>query len=300
MEFRKYQHVERLGTSEVDGIEFGECVIMPKLDGTNASIWLKDNGELGFGSRNRELSLEKDNAGFMKAMLNDERMYKYFKKHPTHRLYGEWLVPHTVKNYDDAAWKKFYVFDVTVDVGEGVEYIPYSVYKPLLEEFNIDYIEPLAIVNNPSKLDFYEYLDKNVFLMKDGVGEGIVIHNYGFHNQWGRQTWAKIVTSEFKTKHSSNDMFEHKEKAIIEIIEGKIVDEYVTEAFVDKEYSKIVNEENGWQSKFIPRLLNTVYHCLITEEMWNIVKQYKNPKIDFKLLQNLCTQKIKTVKSELF
>ena len=36
-EFKKYQHVERLGTSEVQGIENGMCYVFPKIDGTNAS-----------------------------------------------------------------------------------------------------------------------------------------------------------------------------------------------------------------------------------------------------------------------
>jgi len=34
MEFRKYQHIERFGTDEVDGIEFGKCYIFYKIDGT--------------------------------------------------------------------------------------------------------------------------------------------------------------------------------------------------------------------------------------------------------------------------
>lgn len=297
--FKKYQHVERLGTDEVEGIECGECVIMPKIDGTNSSIWLDDNGNICCGSRNRELSLDKDNAGFMEYILNNDKFKLYLEKHPNHRLYGEWLVPHSLKTYKDDAWKKFYVFDITVDNEDGgFEYIPYQVYKPLLDEFEIDYIEPLAIVNNPDILSFYDYLDKNDFLIKEGTGEGIVIHNYGFYNKYGRQTWAKIVTAEFKKVHKSNK--EVKGVAPIELLEGQIVDNYVTSALVEKEYSKIVTANEGWNSKLIPMLLNTVYHTLITEEMWNIVKKYKNPKIDFRVLQNLCYSKVKQIKQDLF
>lgn len=300
-EFRKYQHVERLGSEEVEGIEIGTCVIMPKIDGTNSSIWMKDDGTLGFGSRNRELSLDNDNAGFMAAMINDERIKNYFKAHPNTRLYGEWLVPHTIKNYENSAWRKFYVFDITfynVLDTENEAYVPYNIYQPWLEELGIDYIKPLAIVTNPSVLDFYEYIDKNDFLMSDGTGEGIVIHNYGFYNKYGRQTWAKIVKAEFKQKHSGYKT--KKDIATIELLEAEIVNKYITAALVDKEYSKIKTEENGWSSKYIPRLLNTVFHCLITEEMWNIVKDYKNPKIDFKVLRTLCIDKVKELKQEIF
>ena len=61
--FVEYQHVAKLGTTEVEGIENGTCYVFPKIDGTNASIWY--DGKVRFGSRKRELSLDFDNAGFM-------------------------------------------------------------------------------------------------------------------------------------------------------------------------------------------------------------------------------------------
>jgi hypothetical protein len=60
MDFKKYQHIERLGTTEVQNIELGECYVFPKIDGTNASVWL-NNGEVQAGSRNRHLSFDSDN-----------------------------------------------------------------------------------------------------------------------------------------------------------------------------------------------------------------------------------------------
>ena len=49
MEFKKYQHVERLENEEVRGIENGICHIYPKIDGTNASVQM-DNGTVKAGS----------------------------------------------------------------------------------------------------------------------------------------------------------------------------------------------------------------------------------------------------------
>jgi len=301
MEFRKYQHIERFGTTEVDDIEIGTCYIFPKIDGTNSSVWLGDDGDLHAGSRTRELTLEKDNAGFFAAAKENANLHAYLLKHPTHRVFGEWLVPHSLKTYRDDAWHKFYVFDVAVDADNqtGLEYLPYDVYKPLLDEFKIEYLAPISIIKNGGFENFIRCLEQNVFLIKDGegVGEGIVIKNYDFYNRYGRQTWAKIVTSEFKEKH-------HKEMGapIVEnkIVEQEIVDQYITSAFVEKEYSKIVNDNDGWTSKMIPQLLSRVFYGLVTEEMWNIVKAFKNPKIDFKTLNTITISKIKSVKSEIF
>jgi hypothetical protein len=300
MEFKKYQHLERFGTSEVDGIELGECLVFPKVDGTNGSIWL-DGGVVKAGSRNRELSVDKDNAGFYSYILSNSKFKSYLEKHPTHRLYGEFLVPHTLKTYRDDAWRKFYVFDVVIDRGEdGVEYIPYSIYQDLLEEFDLDYIPPLCIIKNGSYDNFIKSLEANNFLIKDGYGsgEGVVLKNYDFYNKYKRQTWAKIVTSEFKEKHykaMGSPVVEAKE-----IVEQQIVDDYCTEAFIEKEYAKIVNDNEGWKSKMIPMLLGRVYSELVKEEIWNILKQYKNPKIDFKTLHALVVRKIKQIKPVIF
>ena len=293
MEFKKYQHIERFGTDEVDGIEIGKCYIFPKIDGTNSSVWI-NNGELKAGSRNRELTLEKDNAGFYAWVLSNKEMFMpYFEKHPTHRLYGEWLVPHTLKNYRDSAWRNFYIFDVATD-GENdtVEYLPYDIYKEFLEEFSLEYIVPQKIITNPTIDDLNWELEQNHYLMakSDDVGEGIVIKNYDFYNKYHRQTWAKIVRSEFKERHYKTMGTPEK---VTKLVEEEIAQEFVTTALVEKEKSKIENECGGWSSKYIARLLSVVYYSIINEDMWHIVKKYKNPKIDFKLLNNFIIKEIK-------
>ena len=294
--FKKYQHVERYGNLEVEEIDVGITFIFPKIDGTNSSAWL-DDGQICGGSRNRKLSLENDNAGFLAWLITQPNIIQYLLDNPTHRLYGEWLVPHSLKTYRDEAWRKFYIFDVVIDGEEKPEYIPYEIYKEKLEEYKIDYIPLLCKVKNGNYDKFINQLEKNVYLIQDGkgLGEGIVIKNYEFYNKYGRQTWAKIVTSEFKEKHMhSFDV----PTLTTSYVEERIIDEVLTEAFIEKEFSKIAVD--GWDNKMIPKLLGVVWHEFVTDEIWNIVKKYKNPKIDFKLLQRFCTQKIKEVKKELF
>lgn len=302
IEFHKYQKLRRFGTVDVDGINVGECFVFPKLDGTNASVWLGENGKVKAGSRNRELSLDSDNAGFYNQIINDKNILSYLQAHPTHRLYGEFLVPHTLRTYREDAWRKFYIFDVTIDTNDEamVEYITYDEYKPLLDEHKLEYISPIAKIVNPSYERLVELLDENKFLIEDGkgVGEGIVIKNYSYRNKFGRVNWAKLVTSEFKEKHNRTMGYsEIKEK---KMVEEDIVNQFCTEAFIEKEYAKIVNEKEGWRSQYIPMLLNKVYYELITEEVWNILKKFKNPKVDFGTLKHLVTDKIKRVKQDLF
>jgi hypothetical protein len=297
MEFLKYQHIERLGTAEVEGIENGTCYVFPKIDGTNSQLWYdnsKGNERIRAGSRNRELSLEKDNAGFFNWACGRSIFFAFFAKYPNLRLYGEWLVPHTLKTYQDTAWRNFYVFDVM----DGEKYLPYEQYKTILEEFDIEYIPPICKVNNPTYERLIEQLEKNGYLIKDGegTGEGIVIKNYEYKNRFGRIVWAKIVKNEFKAKHQKADVCELRES---KLVEQEIVDKFVTLALIEKEKAKIEND-NGWSSKNIPQLLGVVFYCLVKEDCWNFVKEFKNPTIDFKRLSFMTTQKIKELMPDVF
>lgn len=296
MTFYKYQHIEKIGTIETEGIEKGMCYIFPKLDGTNGSIW-RDGDFIKTGSRKRELGIDSDNAGFCKWVSDQECFDEFFNKYPDLRLYGEWLVPHTLKTYRDDAWRKFYVFDVM----EQDRYLTYEEYTPILSEFEIEYIPAMCKIKKPTHEKLFELLDKNIFLIKDGQGsgEGIVIKNYYYKNRFGRVTWAKIVKNEFKDKLSKNEMFGVSEIKCKFEIEQKIIDKFVTPHLIEKEYSKIVNE-SGWSSKFIPKLIGVVFYCLVKEEMWNILQEFKKPAIDFKKLNGLCTEKIKEIKPEIF
>jgi len=299
LKFEKYMHIEKFKNEEVEGIEFGKCYIFPKLDGTNASVWYDD--EVCAGSRKRQLFIgkESDNAGFCNYVLNDGHNLRNFVTKNKHlRLFGEWLVPHTFKKYKDYAWYKFYVFDVYSELNG--RYLKYEEYKQLLDDFNIDYIPPLCIMENPTETNLYNELKNNCYLVKDGYscGEGIVIKNYDFKNKFGRITWAKIITKEFRDTHGRNNPTNIKKNK--HTVEQEICDNYITDHLVNKVHAKIVNEMNGWNCNYIPRLFSTVYYDMINEEMWDIVKKYKKPTIDFKRLNSLVIQKIKEIKTELF
>lgn len=295
-EFIKYPHLERFGTDEVDGINIGTCYIFPKIDGTNGSLWL-DQGELKAGSRNRKLTLDNDNQGFYAWALQQDNIRHFLEANPLLRLYGEWLVPHSLKTYRDDAWRNFYVFDV-VDDSTG-DFLPYNEYKVLLDEFRVEYIPCTLKSNNPDYEILVKATENNRFLLKEneGVGEGIVIKQYGFKNRFGRTTWAKLITNTFKDKH-----IKEMGGAVVDLkmVEEEIANEFITQHTVDKVVEKIRNDQGSFGAKDIPRLLHTVYHELVVEELWEAIKKHKNPKIDFKILNQFSIKRTKELKRELF
>jgi len=296
--FRRYTHIERFGNDEVQGIELGECYIFPKIDGTNASVWSDKMGHIQCGSRNRHISLEDDNQGFCAYIKDNKEIMSYMSSYPNHRLYGEWLVPHSLKTYREDTWRRFYVFDVYDNNSEN--HLTYNEYHENLQNFNIEYIPPISIIKNASHDNLIRELEKNVYLVVDGKGngEGIVIKNYKYRNRFGSNKFAKIVTSAFKEKHSKE-----MGPSIIKgekMIEQEVIDAFLTKELVDKSYAKIVNERSGWSSKYIPHLFGLVYYDLINEEIWNIIKKLKSPTINFKTLHSLAILEIKTLRAELF
>lgn len=293
----------RLGASGTEGILEGEVYIQSKIDGTNSSVFLNEDGTIGCGSRRRNLNKFEDNQGFYNHFSKNENIKKYLEKHPTHRLFGEFLKPHSLRTYIDTAWDKFYVFDVCIDDSEDeMNYLSFDEYQPLLEEFGIDYIPILAKLTNPTIEQLTEIMNQNTYLIKEncGCGEGIVIKNYNYRNKYGNIVWAKMISSEYLDKRSKTN----SEKVNAMPVEVKISHRFATDALIEKEYQKIINGDNfdpiTERRRIIPCLLQTVYNSIIEEEMWNIIKDYKNPTIDFKRLQKEITNRIKIYKSDLF
>lgn len=294
--FLKYLHLERYGTDGVDGITLGECHIFPKLDGTNASFWCDSNNVMHYASRNRELSIHEDNAGFVNWAITQDKLTQLAKDFPNHRFYGEWLVPHSVKGYRDDAWRQLYLFDVLKPDGT---FMHYDEYSSILQERGINFIPCACKATNPSYEQLIKLVQENKFLMVDGqgFGEGVVIKQYGWVNRFGDTTWAKLISNTFKEAHIRTM---GGQVTVNSVLEEEIVDEFVTPHLVEKTIAKIRNTDGKFEGKSIPKLLGLVYYDLIVEEMWEIVKKHKNPKIDFKTLNHCVIAKVKQIKPELF
>jgi len=221
------------------------------------------------------------------------------------RLFGEWLVPHTFKNYRGEAWRRFWVFDVWGE--ETQRWIPYDEYAPLLIDAGLDVIEPIARVVNPTEEQLRKLAETNTYLVQDGAGpgEGIVLKRYDFVNRYGRPAWAKIVRNEFKEENRrAFGVAEIGEEFQVEIA---IAQEFVTPMLVAKERAKIelsladgVQQEIVDRRVLIPRLLETIYHCVVTEELWAALKKYKDPTIDFRKLRRHVIAQTKSLAKDLF
>lgn len=296
-EFKEYQHIERIDTEEVAGILEEECYIFPKLDGMQTSVWY-DGETLRCGLHHKELTPEneKDGRGFWSYVFTSSKYHLFFMKHPNYRLFGEWLVRHSTV-YALLAHDKFYIFDV-MDTETG-RYLPYEEYIKLLRPFLLDYIPVICKHTNPSIEQLKEIAETKTDFCIPGegcLGEGIVIKRYDFVNKYGSVTWAKLVNMQPEGMRNT----QRAVKTDAGPVEEYLVEKYCTEHIIQKVYDKITDEGDGWHSKCIPELLGRVKHDVITEEVWSMVKEFKNITIDFGLLQRLIIIRVKALRSELF
>lgn len=283
--YRSYQHLEKLQKDCVKDIVYSaKYIIQPKLDGTNGSIWFDtDTNSVQCGSRNREISIQQDNAGFAKYILTSEdeeivSLRKFVTEHPQYIIYGEFIgVPGhkklgTIKSYLENG---FFVFDV-YDT-EKEKYLPYQEWYDMIYPYS-RCIPTIGVETSPLTIEelIEKYKDKTSYnLPESQPGEGIVIKaEPAYHDSYGNLQIGKIVFDEFiKTKSQPKKVPLTSDEAI-----AQFCDSVLTDAFLEKELNKIyiamdidaLEGNKGAMSRFIMTVVNTV----MEEEFWGYFKKH--------------------------
>lgn len=288
MEFRVYEKIHRLGKEETDGYLLGTISVQEKVDGANTSIWLKD-GEIRCGSRNNDVTEGSFN-GFVEYAKNHEGIKRFFERNPEWRLYGEWLVRHTIA-YNETAYKKFYLFDILMgEDGDGKPmYMDANQVRVMAETYDIPSVPFLGKFTNPTLEQLTKLVGKSEF---GDRGEGVVLKNPNFVNKFGDFCYAKMVTQQFKEDNAI--VFGGNNKHSDTYWEMYVVNKYVTLPRVKKVMDKIQPTiDERIDMKHIPMICSSVYHDLITEEAWDIVNKVQS--LNFFKLKSLVNKKAKQV-----
>ncbi len=276
-DFIKYNKIHRVGKEETEGIFAGTCYIEEKIDGANTSIWF-DEGFIRLGSRSQRIT-EGFN-GFVDYVMKNEPIKKLLTDHPEWRLYGEWLVRHTI-HYKETSYKKFYLFDIFVDG----KLLPTEQVHKIADEYGIPTPQLFAILHNPTEDQLKEFAGKSNL---GDVGDGVVIKNPSFINKFGEYQHAKLVTQEFK--EDNGIVFGGNNKHSETYWEMYVVNKYMTLERIQKVMNKtqpLIDKKLDLEHT--PRIINTAYHDMMTEEIWEIQK--KAQSIDFRALSRLGMRK---------
>jgi len=289
--FRRYPKIHRLGKEETDGVLDGEVHIEEKIDGANAQIWASE-GKIAVGSRNNTLCVDVDNLqpndntfnGLLEHVANNEQIRNLLKDHPDYRLYGEWLVRHTL-HYRETSYKKFYLFDISLPDGEEEDFLPKEVVRSIGAWYGIPMPEYHGMIKNPTLEQLNEYVGKSSI---GPSGEGIVLRNHNFVDKFGNRNYAKVVTQSFMEDNAVT--FGGNNKHSETYNEMYVVNKYMTLGRVEKIINKVQPElDERLDLKHIPRISNTCYYDMLTEEIWEI--QAKVSSLNFNQLKKLAMKK---------
>lgn len=302
--FKKFLHVERLSTPECEGILNNPVVfVTSKMDGSCASVWWdNENERIACGSRTRELTAEKDNAGFYAWVHghNEEAVLlrEFVTLHPHLVIYGEWMGHSkfigSIKDYEPEVLGQMWIFDVyNTTLGR---YLSDDEWRPLLAEYGLSiwFTYLLDVIDHPTMEDIERIAQNNNFMLYNAPhkGEGVVVKAKNWINKYGEVAYGKLVLDEYKASKA------RKKKNDITNPEEYVVENYVTDAEISKSIAKgcalfevdTFDKKDGRQIGF---LLSTVWRDAVLAETGNWVKKLKNPIIDFNLLKIKTDEKIK-------
>ena len=308
----RYTHIERLGNEEVEGLLDGECVIQNKIDGTNLTVaWYDEPIGLVIASRNNVVYRngdfvkfpKKDKDGNPEIGLDGKPKIEiryvdavdYVRAHGGIQtlaamgfiLRGEWLIHHS-NAYAKEKYGHLYLFDVQWR-STGI-YVPADQWMDWAKEHGIPYIPVLARMTNPTVESLLEYV-KGPDEFGAAQKEGIVVKRFGFTNKYGRTTWGKLVSADFKEKmHAAMGATNDDPPEI------KFASRIVTFDFIMKTIHTL---EDSLGRKLVirdmPQVLGRVYHDAFIEELWDFVQKETVSKFDFRTARKTVENKTRDI-----
>lgn len=271
-----YQH-----TSPYPLVSFKGTV---KLHGTNAAIVkYKNDDSVEFQSRERVLSLQQDNSGFMLAMSNKnlDFLFNSIAFNEYMAVYGEWCGQGIQKGVAVSQLPKmFVIFAVKVDDvwinpkglqdnDQGI----FNVTQFAEYEVDIDFNNPEAYQNKLKEAtDIVEQqCPAGKFFGVDGVGEGIVwTGRYNDNFYMFKVKGEKHSVSKVKTLASVD----------VEMVESinEFVENTVTNQRLEQGISWLKENLKSVDQKSTGDFLRWVFNDIIKEETDTIVKNQLDPK----------------------
>ena len=289
----KYQHIERLGHDDVEGLLEGQVVVQPKIDGANMTVALAPDGKMVIATRNQAISIDGEPPtgfrGAVEYILAHQGIRSFLGDNPNLILMGEWLVQHSV-TYTPENYKRLWVFDVQrQDNGGDGSYLPFGMYAPALDAYGIDYIPTLAVLDRPSVADLTSLLST-----PDPFGakalEGLAIKRYDFFNKWGRQQWGKLINADFKEANKMAFGASKKDPAALRLAASAFVADLTI-----KTIHKIKDDRGEASVRNMSEVLGRVWHDVFQEHLWDFVKREKVGDFNFRDARRLVENRTREV-----
>ncbi|EPB8173123.1 RNA ligase family protein [Clostridium perfringens] len=237
-EIKKYTDVVRYGKSSTQGvIQEGDIIsITEKIDGANASFCIDNENALGVScySRNNLLTEENRLRGYYDWILDNIVPIKE-ELNPNYRYFGEWLVKHKVI-YKEENYYKFYLFSIWDD--EKQMYLSDEIVRSEAERLGLLTVEYFYYGKYISFEHLMSFVGKSELTEEPNTGEGIVVKNVSYFDNYGRQVFVKLVSDKFReVQQQKKPKNPNVDSKVVETIKSVL-----TKARVSKLIHKLVDE----------------------------------------------------------
>lgn len=264
-----YQHTE-----DYPVLKFKGTV---KLHGTNSGIVKYADGHLEFQSRERVLSLNEDNAGFMTEMVAKdlEPLFSKLEFNDFAAIYGEWCGGNIQKGVAINGLQKMFVIfgilvdDVWVEIPKDLHINEIGIYNILqfpTYEIDIDFNTPEIIQNKLIEMTICveNSCPAGLFFGKEGIGEGIVF------------TCESKPYLRFKSKGEKHSATKVKKLNSVNVEEIESINEFVDAACSENRLKQGISyfNENGIEvdAKNTGEFLRWVVNDVLKEEKDTIIE----------------------------
>lgn len=294
IEHKKYTDIENFKDEMAWDFTAGDdIVIQEKIDGSNASfLYDSDSDSIAAFSRKNILDKENDLRGYYgwTQQLDKELVKKVIGTR--YKVFGEWLVPHTVR-YPKDRYEKFYCFDVW-DTEERC-YLKQEDSMKIADELGLAYVPVFFTGKFTRWSEINGYVGRTE--MGGEEGEGIVIKNMSTLNTDRKCTvYVKIVSEKFRETHrrvrTPDEKQAERQKQLSE--DMQLAETIVTKARVEKLIHKMADDgilpENWGKTEYSIIMKNIgklVYEDCVKEEAETVNAIENFGKVSNKIISGL-------------
>lgn len=278
MNHKKFMDIERIKEVNVGGFEKGDFVIIQeKIDGANAAIRYDcENDCVVAQSRKNILSISNNLRGMYEwsQTIDKDKVREILGDNLV--LFGEWLVPHTVK-YPAEKYNQFYAYDI-YDT-ETEKYLPQDVVEEKAKKLGLNFVPVFYKGEFQSWEHCLSFVGKTE--MDGEMGEGIVVKNQSKLNDPNGRTpfYIKIVSEKFQETHEHHAKIVSPEQLKAQEENKALCESIITEARVTKILHKLVDEgilPENWGAKEMSivakNLCSRIYEDCMKEEPETVAK----------------------------
>lgn len=214
--YTKYSHVRRFGTEGTEGYLKGHVIATPKVDGANCTAWFDTESNTPcIGGRKTPCADRKDVSWLAEWFDTDEKEAPYIKAfvtdNPSFVVYGEWMggqvkdkFQGAIKDYDKKMLRTVQIFDI-YDTDTDT-YMEDHAWRDMIArdypELAAFCVPILAEFDDPTEEELWQVAENNTYMLKEAghAGEGIVLRNPDFKDEYGNYHIVKMVLSDWRQR----------------------------------------------------------------------------------------------------